>query len=90
MPPSPVNFPQKMVEEELARVGVYLLDTFPDGQTRWGNDSNVAPFSGSSAMADPYKGGYDLAAIQGILNKCDRAGHYSLVEDRLLARVGEI
>jgi hypothetical protein len=89
MPLHPLaRFSIKIAEEELERCGVYLLETFPDGMTRWGNDSTLGPFTGSSTIADTYADGtICMTDIRAILNKVDRAGHFELCEDRIAARV---
>jgi hypothetical protein len=89
MQPLRVSFPLEWAKEELEKVGCYLLETFSDGMTRWGNDSDVAPFTGSSAIADTQDGDMSLTQITYVLNRVDRAGHYQLVEERLRARSGK-
>ena len=92
MPPVPphARVPLEIVEEELNKFDVYLLETFPDGMTRWGNDSNVNPFSGFSAIVDSSAGQMFLSDIQALLNRVDRGGHYLKVEECILARLEEI
>jgi len=86
-PPQRVKFPLPIATEELERCNVYLLETFPDGMTRWGNDSTANPFTGSSAIADTQSGTITLTDIRAILNKLDRAGHFPILEERLTARL---
>lgn len=81
------RLPLDVVEDVLERCNVYLLETFPDGMTRWGNDETVAPFSGSSAVADTYDNTISLTDIRSILNKLDRAGHFEALSERIEARL---
>lgn len=88
MPLPPLDrLPLPVVKEELERCNVYLLETFPDGMTRWGNDENVNPFSGSSAIGDTYDDTISMTDVRSILNKLDRAGHFDALEERLEARL---
>jgi hypothetical protein len=84
------KFPIDLFVEVLDACGceVYLLETFLDGMTRWGNGKETNPsFSGSSAVADTNKEGISLTDIRCILNKLDRAGHYDRIESEIRKRL---
>jgi hypothetical protein len=90
--PLPVSWPNHVVTEELERVGVYLIEIFPDGQTRWGTEPLKEPYGGSFTMANeaaPGSGKMHIFQIRAILNILDMAGKISAVNERLYARIGE-
>jgi hypothetical protein len=97
MPPQPqelVKFSTRLFVEalEACRCEVYLLETFPDGMTRWGNGSDIHPaFSGSSAIADTTPDGQiSFTDIRAILSKLDRAGHYERLQDEIQKRLQDL
>jgi len=88
--PQRANFALSVVKEELERAGVYLLEEFPDGQSRWGTEPLTEPYGGSFTMSSEYEHGrYDIFSVQSILNRLDRAGHIAIVSERLYARIHE-
>jgi hypothetical protein len=62
MSPAVRSFPKDVVESVFAGVGIYLLETFPDGQLRWGNRPPTRPYRAKSIMTAPYRG---LAGVTG-------------------------
>jgi hypothetical protein len=87
MLPSQDRLPLDIVTEELERCNVYLLETFQDGQTRWGSDNQLNPFSGSSAVADTYDQTICLTDVRGILHRLDRSGHFDVLVERIENRL---
>ena len=86
-PQPPARFAIELVEKafDKCKCDVYLLETFPDGMTRWGNEEDN-PFTGFSAVADTQDGHMTLSQVIYVLNRVDRAGHYPRVEEFLLAQ----
>lgn len=88
--PLRANFLLRVVVEEFEGVGIYLIEEFPDGQTRWGTEPLREPYGGSFTMANAYRPGrIDIFQVRAILNRLDRAGHIPEVERRLFNRINE-
>ena len=88
--PQLANFPLETVKEIFSDYGIYVLETFPDGQILWGNEPLTSPYSGEFHMADFFiPGRYDIFTIRGILSKLDKAGNAKEIEDALFARINE-
>lgn len=80
----------EVVKAVLESVGIYVLEEFPDGQIRWGNEPLESPYRGLSHMADFYKEGrYDIFTIRAIANKLDKAGHMPKIEEQLNRAIGD-
>src|SRR5262249_28064954 len=74
----------EVVKAVLEDHGIHVLEEFPDGQIRWGNEPLVTPYRGLSHMADFYKvGRYDIFTIRAIVNKLDKAGDMAKIEEVL-------
>lgn len=89
--PLVANFGLDVVKEELERVGIYLLEEFPDGQTRWGTEPLAKPYKvGSFTMASEYlRDRYDIFSIRAILARLGREDRIPEVDERLFARINE-
>lgn len=77
--PLVVSWPLEVVEAVLAKVGVYLIEKFPDGQTRWGTEPYKEPYTGAFTMACEYAprpGCYDIFQLRAVLHRLNK-------EDRL-------
>lgn len=85
-----LSFLLETLQSVLAKYGIYLLETLPDGQTRWGDRRMEHPFRGLSAMANPYVNlgsgeRYDIFTIRGIVEKLGKAEHLRAIEGELYA-----
>jgi hypothetical protein len=88
------NFPLKAVEEEFGRDGIYLLESFPDGQTRWGTEplkDNGGEYKGSFTMASEYQAGrYDIFQVRAVMERLGKsATQIEELEQRLWPRINE-
>jgi hypothetical protein len=84
------NYSLRILREEFEKIGIYLIEEFDDGQTRWGTEPISEPYGGSSCMASEYKNGrYDIFTVRAIANRLDRAGHMERIEENLFARANE-
>ncbi len=73
------SFPLDVVEKVFLGFGIHRLQTFPDGQTRWGNQAMSKPYKGKSCMANRYyefssaeRDFYDIFTIRTVI---DRLGY---------------
>lgn len=76
--PQLASFPVDFLETVFRKFGIYLLETFDDGQTRWGNKPLEKPYTGRSTMANPYteiggKKAYDIFTIRMIADRLGKA-----------------
>lgn len=74
MSPAVRSFPKEIVEQVFSRFGIYLLETFQDGQLRWGNRPPTRPYKAKSCMTAPYRGfmmedHYDIFMIGTIVHR---------------------
>ena len=78
MPPAVPGYPCEVVERVFLEIGIRLLQTFPDGQKRWGNEPPSTPYKGKSLMTQgagrgpgfgTTAGCYDIAQICAVLSK---------------------
>jgi hypothetical protein len=80
------GFPRHIVEKVFLDSGIYLLQKFPDGQTRWGNQPPSTPFKGKSLMMqNPIAFGtigdsYDIFSIRAVLHKLAPEGKSDEIE----------
>jgi hypothetical protein len=87
----PASYKIEVVRAVFEDHGIHVLEEFPDGQTRWGNEPLTTPYRGLSHMADEsYKRGrYDIFTIRAIANKLDKAGDLPKMEDMLNRALGD-
>lgn len=92
MPPAVLGYPKSVVEKVFLEYGIHLLQKFPDGQTRWGNQPPSTPYNGKSLMAQAPGGfglmgligdSYDIFTIRAILSKVGPAGKAGEIEKRI-------
>jgi hypothetical protein len=79
MPPALKCFTLDAMEKVFVEFGIHLLEKFPDGQTRWGNQAMSKPYQGLSCMAqrsDDFssetKDFYDIRVIGGIIHRLEK------------------
>ena len=83
------GFSRAVVERVFIEYGIHLLEQFPDGQTRWGNQPMTKPFKGKSAMAQSGHfgfgtlGDYNYFTIRSVI---DRLG-FTDKEKEIIARI---
>lgn len=69
MSPMVVWFPLDFARPILEKHGIYLLETFEDGQIRWGDHPPSSPYKGYSLITHPYKARLDIFTIRAIISK---------------------
>jgi hypothetical protein len=88
--PQRANWPLAVIKEELEAAGIYLLEEFPDGQTRWGTEPLIEPYGGSFTMASEFEPGKsDIFQVQAIMTRLDKSGHIHGVSENLYRRINE-
>jgi hypothetical protein len=89
MPPALRSFPRTVVERVFIEFGIHLLEEFPDGQTRWGNQPMTKPYKGKSVMAQRSRGfgvpadSYDIFSIRNIIDRIDLGAKTKEIEKRI-------
>ena len=84
-----LGYPFDVVEKIFLEYGIYLLQKFSDGQTRWGNQPPSTPFKGKSLMAQApmafgtLAGYYDIFTIRAVLDKLGPEGKAQEIEHRI-------
>jgi len=80
MPPALKHLQLDALEKVFVEFGIHLLEKFPDGQTRWGNQAMSKPYRGLSCMAqrsDDFssdtKDYYDICTIGGIIYRLEKS-----------------
>jgi hypothetical protein len=63
------SFEFDYVKRVFERFGIFLLEDFGDGQTRWGNQPMTSPYTALSLMANRYGVGFDLFTIRNIAHR---------------------
>lgn len=70
------SFPRDVLEKVFLGFGIHLLEIFPDGQTRWGNQAMSKPYKGKSCMANRYyefssaeRDFYDIGSVGAIIER---------------------
>ena len=97
--PLRANYSLKTLEEELEKIGIYRLETFPDGQVRWGDRimplDKTEKFKGRSIMTAPYtffnpgKPRFDIFTIRNLIERLGKTEHLKEFEGRLEPRLNE-
>jgi len=94
MPAAVLGYPCDVVERVFLEYGIRLLETFHDGQKRWGNQPPSNPYKGKSLMTQGAGGGvafgttancYDIFSIRAVLSKLAPEGKANEIEDRIAA-----
>jgi hypothetical protein len=92
MPPLRANYDYEGLKKELAKVGVVVLEVFPDGQVRWGDQPMPAKpekFKGRSVMTAPYiwrdgnQPRFDIFTIRNILERLGKTAYKPVLEKAL-------
>lgn len=92
--PALLSYPRAVVEKVFLEYGIHLLQKFPDGQSRWGNQPPSTPYGGKSLMVQAPGGfglagilpdSYDIFTIRAVLSKVGPEGKSQEIEQRIAA-----
>jgi len=86
------NFSLDVLKEEFGHIGIHLLETFSDGQTRWGTEpfEKGKKYTGSFTMASEYlRDRYHIFSVRAIVERLGKAEKLPALEERLFARINE-
>ena len=83
------NYDYEGLKKELATIGIFVLEEFPDGQIRWGDrpiPKKPEKFKGRSVMTAPYlirdgnKARFDIFTIRNLLERLGKTEHQAKLE----------
>jgi hypothetical protein len=97
--PLRANYPLLALEQELLKIGIYLIEKFPDDQVRWADRPFVPggkeKFKGRSVMTAPYiyfnpgKPRFDIFSIRNILERLGKTDQLAEFEKQLEAHIND-